>query len=233
MPCYIAVVTAAKNRGQGGASGEAAKTTPVVFVLHGPSGVGKDSIIARLGMKRLLSTTDRAPRHRDNGHKDTETDGVDYHFVTPEKFSEMIAESLFAEHAGVYGHRKGLEWREIRGALESGEDFIIRTDVQGARTWRERLDGCVTLLVVGVNPVLPIEAHAADLRERLIERQETEEEIRTRLGALPADLDGWIENDYVIVNGRGSLDGAVRYVRFILRAEHRREGRQPPRLRGA
>lgn len=210
----------------------AGPAAPVVFVLHGPSGVGKDSIIGRLGVRRLTSTTDRAPRHRDDGHKDTEVDGVDYHFVSPECFSEMIAESRFAEQAGVYGHRKGLEWREILEAMESGADFIIRTDVQGARTWRERLQGCLTLLVVGVDPELPLAAHELDLRQRLIERKETGAEIRTRLASLPLDLQGWAENDYVVVNRRGGLDAAVARVKAILETERVRADRVAPSLRG-
>ncbi|MGH2626292.1 MAG: guanylate kinase, partial [Anaerolineales bacterium] len=112
-------------------------TTPVVIVIHGPSGVGKDTVIDRLreraNVHRATSTTSRPPRHY-------EEDGVHYHFVSDLDFRHKIEAGDFIEHARVYDQWKGVERREIEEPLSRGEDVIIRTDVQGARTWREKLE---------------------------------------------------------------------------------------------
>ena len=88
------------------------KPRPLVIVLHGPSGVGKDSVIdllrERTGIHRATSSTDRAPR-------EDERDGNHYHFLTRARFEEKIRNGEFAEYAEVYGDLKGLEKREIEG----------------------------------------------------------------------------------------------------------------------
>jgi guanylate kinase len=203
--------------------------TPVVLVLHGPSGVGKESVIAGLQraipIHRATSTTDRAPRPG-------ERDGVDYHFVTTEEFERRIREGAFAEHARVYGDWKGLERREIEGPIQVGRDVIIRTDVQGARTWRERLEGAVSVVIVAVAHDLDAEQHRSVTRERIIGRDGKlpPEVLSTRLNEVDEEIADLPNNDYVVVNGEDGLEDAVAEILEIIERERMNPSRPRPRF---
>lgn len=194
---------------------------PVVIVLHGPSGVGKDAVIdalrGRIAIHRATSSTSRPPRP-------SERDGVDYHFLTASEFERKVRGGDFAEHALVYGDHKGLERREIEDPLRAGIDVIIRTDVQGARTWREKLDGAVFVFLMAED--------REALRARLIERgSEDGASLARRLAELEEELADLDNNDYVVVNSHGRLDEAVQAIVDILERERARADRRPPRLR--
>lgn len=188
---------------------------PVVVVLHGPSGVGKDSVIAQLrqrtGIHRATSSTSRAPRPG-------EVDGRDYHFLSEVEFEEKIAAGDFAEYARVYDQWKGMEKREILPYLEAGTDVIIRTDVQGARTWRERLQGAVFVFLMAENRDV--------LRARLIERNtEDGKSLADRMEALERELEDIPNNDHVVINHHGGVEAAAAEIERIiesLRADPRR-----------
>ena len=190
---------------------------PIVLVLHGPSGVGKDSVVAglkeRAGTYRATSSTDRKPRQG-------EKDGVDYHFLTTEAFKAKIAAGDFLEYATVYGDLKGLERSELELALNHGVDVIIRTDVKGAGHWRELLPDAVTVLLVGSD-----EGDPAVYQDRL-EARHTEDvtSFRRRVADLEDDLADSDSNDYVVVNRKGELDAAIGEVIEII-ARERRAGR--------
>ena len=181
---------------------------PLIVVLHGPSGVGKDSVIAalraRTGIHRATSSNSR-PMRRD------EHQGVDYHFLSREEFERKIAAGDFIEHANVYGDYKGLERRELEDPLAREEDVLIRTDLQGARELRKLLRGAVFVL-------LRAESREA-LRERLTQREtESNESLARRLAEVDAELEDAPNNDYVVVNPEGRLDAAVdELVRIIER----------------
>jgi len=194
---------------------------PVVIVLHGPSGVGKDAVIDRLrqrtGIHRATSSTSRPPR------KD-EVDGISYHFLSGPEFEAKIANDEFAEFARVYNQWKGVERREIEPYLESGTDVIIRTDVQGARRWRERLEGVVSVFLMAESREV--------LRERLISRDtEDDESLARRLEELEAEPEDMPNNDYVIVNRHGHVELAVEELASIIERERCNESRKAPRLR--
>ena len=185
---------------------------PVVLVLHGPSGVGKDTIVEKLqekaGIHRPTSSTDRKPR-------DGEVAGVDYHFLSTEEFKAKIAAGDFIEHADVYGDLKGLERSELEYALDHGRDVIIRTDVQGARRWREMLPDVITILLVASH-----EHEPANYRTRLEQRETEDAESFTRRAAdLTEDLADSEQNDYVVVNSDGALDAAVDEIIGIIKKE--------------
>lgn len=182
---------------------------PLVVVLHGPSGVGKDSVIDELrrktGIFRATSTTSRLPRKN-------ETDGVDYHFVTSEEFERRIAMGEFLEHARVYGDWKGLEKREVLVPLAEGRDVIIRTDVQGARRWREVLEGAVFIFLMAED--------REALRARLIGRgSEDGVSLAARIGELEDELDDMENNDYIVINHHGRLDDTVAEIDAIIERE--------------
>jgi guanylate kinase len=201
---------------------------PVVLILHGPSGVGKESVIEGLqratNIRRATSTTDRAPR-------DGELDGVDYHFVTTGEFERRIREGAFAEYARVYGDWKGLERREVESHIERGEDVIIRTDVQGARTWRSLLSGTVAVLIVAAEPALAAKQHRA-VTEARIRHRDPEIDATTlamRLQEVDDELGAVEENDYIVINGDDRLDDAVAQLLAIIDSERTNPRRPDPR----
>ena len=188
-------------------------TQPLVVVISGPSGAGKDSLIRR--MKELqvpfhfvVTATSRPPRPG-------EVDGVDYHFLSRERFEAGIRAGEFLEYAVVYGDYKGIPRWEIENALASGKDVILRVDVQGAATLRRLIPEAVFIFVIPSS------------REELIERlrargTESPESIARRLQAMEEELKHWAEFDYVVVNRNQHLDEAVADILAIIRAEHRR-----------
>lgn len=193
---------------------------PVVIVLHGPSGVGKDSVIDRLrektGIHRAVSSTSRPPRPG-------EIDGISYHFLAEAEFEAKIQADEFAEFARVYDEWKGVEKREILPFLERGADVIIRTDVQGARTWRDRLEGAVFVFLT---------AESRDiLRARLIDRKtEDGRSLATRMEQLERELADMPNNDYVVFNREGRLDATVCEMDQIIEQERTNPRRPAPRL---
>ena len=194
---------------------------PLVIVIHGPSGVGKDTIIDRLRerthIQRATSTTNRPPRHY-------EEEGVHYHFVDDAEFQRKVQAGEFIEHARVYDQWKGVERREIEGPLARGDDVIIRTDVQGARTWREKLEGAVFIFLMAED--------RESLTQRLTSRgSEDERSLAVRIAEFDAEVADIDNNDYVVVNRHGRLEDAIEELVAIIESERQRPKRQPPRLR--
>jgi guanylate kinase len=218
------------------------KRRPLIIVLHGPSGVGKDSVIAELkkslGIHRATSSTTRAPR---KGEKN----GVDYHFLSVPEFRHKIDAGEFAEWALVYKQYKGLERREVEGPLGQGDDVIIRTDVQGARTWRTLAEGAISVFLLASDeerqslhiqpgeslPRQQIEGIRALLKSRLTNRDtEDGEAIATRLEEIDEEVADLPNNDYVVFNVDGRLDATVARFAEIIAAEQANPDRPPARL---
>jgi len=108
--------------------------SPLLLVISGPSGIGKDAVVQALRAKYtkhhfVITMTTRPPRP-------CEKDGVDYFFVSREEFERLIEAGELLEHAKVYSDYKGIPRRQVKEALESGKDVIMRLDVQGAMTIR-------------------------------------------------------------------------------------------------
>lgn len=193
----------------------------VVVILHGPSGVGKDSVVEalreRIGIHRATSSTSRPPR-------DYEVDGVHYHFLSEDEFEAKIRQGDFAEYARVYDQWKGLEKRELLEPLERGEDVIIRTDVQGARHWRGLLDGAVSIFLVAED--------REALRKRLLLRKtEDGNSLARREAELEAELDDREHNDYIVLNRHGDMEGAINEIAEIIERERHNPARPDVRLR--
>src|SRR5215216_1422623 len=145
---------------------------PVLVVLSGSSGVGKDSILMRMRdigspFHFVVTATSRAMRTG-------ERDGYDYHFVGEERFKAMIVQEELLEWAEVYGHYKGIPKSEVRQALHSGRDVILRIDVQGAATIRRIAPEAVFIFVAPGN----FDELASRLRWR---RTESPDEMEHRL----------------------------------------------------
>lgn len=183
---------------------------PLVVVISGPSGVGKDSVLRKLQERRpdlhfVVTATSRAMRPG-------EEDGVDYHFVTKESFEAMIAEGELIEHALVYGEYKGIPKQQVRDALASGRDVVLRLDVQGAATVRELIPDAVSIFIVAESEAAlaaRLIARKTEPLEKLIVRVQTAREETTRLN----------EFGYVVVNREGELDRAVDELCAVFDAE--------------
>lgn len=187
------------------------KQTPLLIVISGPSGVGKDSVLLRMKERGfpfhfVITATDRPARPH-------EIHGRDYYFYSTDEFERMIAEGDLLEHAMVYGQHKGIPKLHVRQALASGQDVVMRVDVQGAETVKKLLPAAITIFLICESE----EELVSRLRER---RTETEEALQHRLASAREELDCIPGFDYVVVNRRDSLDEAVDDVAAIIRAEH-------------
>lgn len=184
---------------------------PLVLVISGPSGVGKDSVVQALKSRGypfhfVVTATSRPPRPH-------EIHGVDYIFVSEAEFEAMIRNDELLEHAVVYGQYKGIPKQQVREALASGKDVIMRLDVQGAATVKRLLPEAVLIFLSA--------ASEAELRERLRQRDtDTEAQIQRRLQTAQEELQRLTEFDYVVVNADQGLEEAVDTVLAIIRSEH-------------
>ncbi|MCO5612460.1 hypothetical protein L7F22_066727 [Adiantum nelumboides] len=202
-----------------GTGTQAPAPKPLVLVISGPSGVGKDAVINRLKKVRdeihFVVTATTRPR------RPGEIDGKDYFFVTREEFEVMIQSNELLEHAVVYGDFKGIPKRQVRDCLSKGFDVVLRVDVQGAATIRSILgSGAVFIFLVA-------ESEAA-LVKRLVERKtETKDKLLLRIATAREELKRMSEFDYVVVNADGQLEKTVSLISHIIDAEkalvHQRE----------
>ncbi len=182
-------------------------------MVSGPSGVGKDSVIQALKRRNLplhivVTSTDRKPRPN-------EVDGVDYNFVSTERFEEMIRQGELIEHAVVYGDYKGIPKQQIRDAFATGKDVILRVDVQGAARLRQLFPEAVLIFLVPDDE--------AELVQRLTTRHsETPDSLQRRIETARQEMKKLPEFDYVVVNRDEQLETAVDKIVAIIEAEHHR-----------
>jgi guanylate kinase len=189
------------------------KTNPLLVVLSGPSGVGKDTVLNALKKSghnfHFVVTANTRPKRPD------ETDGVDYIFVSKERFAEMIDNDELLEHAVVYGDYKGIPKQQVRNALASGQDVLMRLDVQGAATVRRLVPEAVLIFLTA-----PTEQ---ELVGRLKARKtEPLDQLQLRIATSRQEMKRVCEFDYVVVNHEGQVEAAVSDVLSIVHAEHRR-----------
>lgn len=184
---------------------------PLIIVISGPSGVGKDALIKKLRELRdslhfVVTATSRPMRPG-------EENGKDYYFVSKEEFLTMIDKNELLEYALVYGDYKGIPKKQIREYMAKGYDIILRVDIQGAQTLRRVLgDSAVFVFLMA-------ESETA-LVERLVERKtESREELLVRIATAREEIKHVKNFDYVVVNAEGKLDVAVKLVESIIDAE--------------
>ena len=185
----------------------------LLFVLSAPSGTGKDTVIHALKQQGMdfyvvASVTTRAPRPG-------ESEGNPYHFISEEKFKQLVDEGELLEYANVHGNWYGQPRQVIRDNLRAGRDVLLKIDVQGAATIRRKVPQAIFIFLVP--------SSLDELAQRLATRQtETEEERLRRLADARKELEQQYRYDYVVVNSQGHLQEAVDQLRAIMLAEHAR-----------
>lgn len=195
------------------------ETHPVLIVISGPSGVGKDTIARGLIDQKpddfyfVVTATTRPPRTG-------EVHGVDYYFYSNNEFAQMIEDDELLEYAIVYNDYKGIPKQHIREALVSGKDVIMRVDVQGAATVRRLIPNATLVFLTTESEDI--------LVRRLIERKsESSEDLKLRIATARKEIDRIHEFDYCVVNIENEQEKTVHQILSIIEAEHCRVDREP------
>ncbi len=186
----------------------------LVFVLSGPSGVGKSTLIEQLKLDGFpityCVTATTRPQRPGEEH------GKHYYFLSEADYDALLAANQFLEHAVVHNrYRYGIPLRSVRDGLRRGQDLIMAPDVQGASTVRWKLPNAITIFLrpASLDELLPrLEARGT----------ETEEERQIRLATAEREMQRMSEYDYVIVNERDRLSQAMDDLKAIISAERRR-----------
>lgn len=195
---------------------------PVLLVISGPSGVGKDTIARQLIERQpenfyfVVTATTRPPRPG-------EEHGVDYFFVSEEEFARMIEEGELLEYAIVYNDFKGVPKQQIRDALASGRDVIMRVDVQGAATIQHMVPDAIFVFL----SVESEESLTQRLRER---RSESSDSLELRIATARQEIKRVQEFDYYVVNPHSEPEVAVDKLMGIIAAEKCRVEQMPIEL---
>lgn len=194
---------------------------PLLVVISGPSGVGKDTTLSMLKQCNfpfyfVVTATTRPIRPG-------EVDGRDYHFISMAEFAEMIDQGELLEYAVVYGDYKGIPKKHVRQALASGLDVIMRIDVQGAATIRKLVPNAVTIFLT---------AESEEELVRRLQERKTEDagKLRMRITTARQELKRVGEFDYVVVNREQKQEDTVQKVLSIIMAEKSRVDWSPVEL---
>jgi guanylate kinase len=186
---------------------------PLLVVLTGPSGVGKDATLQR--MRELNMPFHYVVTVTTRERRGGEIDGVHYFFKTQAEFESMLAEDELLEHAEVYGNYYGIPKSQVLEPLRSGKDVIMKPDVQGAATIREIEPEAIFIFLAPPS----MEELAARLYDR---KTEDPQELSRRLNVAREEMQALSDFDYVVVNHHNRLDSTVEAIGTILKAEKRK-----------
>lgn len=186
---------------------------PLLIVLSGTSGVGKDAVLKGLRRRNLplhfvITATSRPPRP-------DEVDGKDYFFFPKDEFERRIADGEFIEYALVYDQYKGAPRWQVDEALMSGRDVVIKVDVQGAATYRKLYPEAVLIFLLPKTK----EEWCGRLKAR---NTETPEDFKLRIETAKQELAQIDLFDYIVINADDRLENAVDDIIDIINVEHHR-----------
>lgn len=184
---------------------------PLLIVISGTSGIGKDAVLQGLrnrdlGLHFVVTATSRLPRPN-------EVDGKDYFFFSREEFAERIERGEFIEYAMVYDDYKGGLRSEVDNALKSGKDVVLRVDVQGAETYRRLYPEAVLIFLIPNT----IDEWYGRLKAR---NTESLENLKVRIDTAKEEVKKIDFFDYVVVNAENCLEEAVDDIVSIISVEH-------------
>ncbi len=187
--------------------------TPLMIVISGPSGVGKDAVLRALKKSGLpiyhvVTANTRAPRL-------DEREGIDYFFVTRDVFEKMISDDELIEYSHVYDDYKGVPKLQIRKAIESGKDVILRLDVQGAEKIKKMYPDAILIFLAPANE--------DEWLQRLGGRKlSKEKDFAMRISTVKDELIKARNFDYIVVNAQNQLQKTISVIEAIIVAEHQK-----------
>jgi len=186
---------------------------PLLIVISGPSGVGKDTVIHGINDRNLpihfvVTATTRAMR-------EGERDGVDYFFVSRAEFERMIAKDELLEYALVYGEYKGIPKQQVREAIGSGKDVMLRIDVQGAATIHTMCPEAVLIF-------LTVKDEEELVRRLKLRKSEAVDNLKLRIETAKQEMRRVNEFEYVVENEDDQLKDTLDAIEAIIKAEHLR-----------
>jgi len=187
--------------------------SPLLVVLSGPSGVGKDTVLIR--MKQMQCQFHSVVTATTRKRREEEEEDRDYHFLSRKTFQRMIGEGEFLEWAEVYGNFYGVPKEEMRQALAKGMDVIVKVDVQGAATIKKQLPQAVCIFLKPPS--------MEDLENRLKGRcSEAPADLTLRLGKAEKEMQDLSSFDYVITSHQGKIDEVISRIEAIIAKEKQR-----------
>jgi guanylate kinase len=183
---------------------------PLLIVLSGPSGAGKDAVLTRIRelnypLKYITTVTTRPQRA-------TERDNIDYHFISTKKFQKMIENNELLEWANVYGNWYGVPKKPVKQALHKGQDTIVKVDIQGATTIKKILPQAVFIFLTPPS--------TEELRLRLKQRHtESSFDLALRTKTAEEEIKQLSLFDYVVFSRQNEIERAVADIEAIITAE--------------
>lgn len=185
-------------------------SSPLLVVISGPSGVGKDAVLSRLKatepqIRFIITMTTRTRRPK-------EVNGIDYRFVSNEVFESLRKKNELLESANVYGNWYGVPKQPIREALKAGQDAIVKVDVQGAATVKKIIPEAIFIFLMPPS----LDELGNRLRQRYTEKPH---ELEIRLRTATSEIKQASKFDYVVINNKDGLNTAVEEIRAIIIAE--------------
>jgi len=186
---------------------------PLLLVLSGPSGAGKDAVLYRMKemkipFRHIVTATTRPKRP-------AEKNGTDYYFVSGADFQQMIEQKALLEYANVYGNWYGVPRQPVKEALERGEDVIVKVDIQGADSIKKLVPQAVSIFLVAPS--------MQELNNRLKQRNtESKTDLELRLQTAIEEMERQHHFDYVVVNHPQQLDSVVEEIKAIITTEKMR-----------
>ncbi len=183
---------------------------PLLLVISGPSGAGKDAVSARMkelgySLRYIVTVTTRPKRSNEKGN-------VNYHFVSRKSFQKMLEHGELLEWASVYGNWYGVPKQPVKEALDKGRDIIVKVDIQGAITIRKLMPQAVLIFLMP--------SSMTELAIRLRERNtESAASLALRLKTAKEEVKNLPLFDYVVINKRNKIDQVVSDIMAIITAE--------------
>ncbi len=190
---------------------------PLLIVLSGPSGAGKDAVLNEMRnsgcpLTYITTVTTRAKRRK-------ERNAVDYHFVTQAEFQTMVSHQEFMEYANVYGNWYGVPKKPVKAALENGQDVIVKVDIQGATTIKIIAPEAVFIFLTPPS--------IEEIVDRLTKRRtESDTDLSLRVKTAEQEMEALSRFDYLVLNPRDKIDQAVANISSIIAAEKCRAKRR-------